>query len=188
MTFTAIDFEASSLPRHGRSFPIEVGIADERGVRSWLIRPAPEWAGWTWTGEAQALHGLTLDQLHGDGRPASDVMGELAASVAGRRLVADSNLDRGWMATLAAAARVDALPIDHVGDWLDRFGSSDAEIAAAQTELRNQPYRRHRAGGDAAWLFAMLARLCRAARAREERSAFDWPIDAGARRPASEPV
>ena len=50
----AVDFEASCLPRHGRSYPIEVGIANENGTaRSWLIRPAVLWEGWTWTEEAR---------------------------------------------------------------------------------------------------------------------------------------
>ena len=54
----AIDFEASCLPRHGRSFPIEVGIAGGGIARSWIIRPHAAWAGWDWTAEAEALHGL----------------------------------------------------------------------------------------------------------------------------------
>ena len=32
MTLIALDFEASCLPRHGRSYPIEIGIADEHGL------------------------------------------------------------------------------------------------------------------------------------------------------------
>nr|MEC6700676.1 hypothetical protein [Sphingobium sp. SJ10-10] len=40
MNYVTIDFEVSCLPHHGRSFPIEVGIADSQGSRAWLIRPA----------------------------------------------------------------------------------------------------------------------------------------------------
>ena len=55
-SLVTIDFEASCLPRDGRSYPIEVGVADMAGwSRAWLIRPEAEWRGWTWWAEAQAL-------------------------------------------------------------------------------------------------------------------------------------
>ena len=70
MTLIALDFEASCLPRHGRSYPIEIGIADEHGlIRSWLIRPPDAWAGWGWTQEAERLHGISKEQLARDGLP-----------------------------------------------------------------------------------------------------------------------
>src|SRR3546814_5436437 len=63
LTILTIDFEASCLPRHGLSYPIEVGIAREGKARSWLIRPHDDWAGWHWSAEAEALHGLDRDRV-----------------------------------------------------------------------------------------------------------------------------
>lgn len=68
----AIDFEASCLPRHGRSFPIEVGVADGEGwSRAWLISPHADWDDWHWTSEAENEHGITREQNDRDGLPAA---------------------------------------------------------------------------------------------------------------------
>lgn len=82
MDHVAIDFEANCLPRHGRSFPIEVWVTDGRGVRSWLIRPVAERRAWDCTNEALALHGISPE----------------------RRVVADSSLDSYWWRMLAGGA------------------------------------------------------------------------------------
>ena len=74
MSIVFLDFEASSLMRG--SFPVEVGLAiGGGGVHSWLIRPAPGWE--EWSPASQAVHGLTLAQLHAEGADVSTV----AASV-----------------------------------------------------------------------------------------------------------
>ena len=39
MGIVTIDFEASCLPQRGRSYPIEVGIAGNKGSLAWLIQP-----------------------------------------------------------------------------------------------------------------------------------------------------
>ena len=78
MTVITIDFEASCLPRHGLSYPIEVGIARKGQARSWLIRPHDDWAGWHWSAEAEALHGLSRDRVEREGLPVETVLAELA--------------------------------------------------------------------------------------------------------------
>lgn len=184
MLLTAIDFEASCLPRHGRSFPIEVGIADERGVCSWLIRPDPAWQSWTWAPQAERLHGIARSRLEEEGLPAAQVAVELVVAVRGRRLVADSHLDAHWRDVLAAAAGQGALPpIEHVGETMARIGARDAEIADAVAVLEAQPFRRHRAGDDARWLHGLIGQLQAAAQARAARPLFGWAD--GAARPAA---
>jgi hypothetical protein len=97
-----LDFEASCLPKHGRSFPIEVGISDLRGVsRSWLIQPHDSWRTWAWTAEAERLHGLDRGQLEREGLPADQVLAALAGAVDGAYVVADCDLDADWLKTLA---------------------------------------------------------------------------------------
>jgi len=148
-----IDFEASCLPRHGRSFPIEVGIATTAMSRSWLIRPADAWLDWGWTAEAQALHGLTRDRVLREGLPAAQVLAELTQAVGNCRLVSDSSLDQYWLDRLAEAAGFHpAFHIDHAGSLFDEAGTSSATVAAAIARADAQVSARHRAGADALWL------------------------------------
>lgn len=167
MNLTAIDFEASCLPRHGRSFPIEVGIADERGARAWLILPLSEWSDWDWTAQAEHLHGIDRATLERSGLPAAQVAMELAAAVQGRRLIADSRLDESWLALLMEAAPGTGLPpVAHVSDVMAELRTTETEIDAACSDLARYPFRRHRAAEDARWLHALLTKLQRAAAAR----------------------
>lgn len=157
MPTLAIDFEASCLPRHGRSFPIEVGIAGNGHAESWLIRPHESWAGWNWSKEAQALHGLSLEQVQQEGRPARLVLEQLAAAANGCRLVADSVIDQYWLETLAIAARMDApFDIDHVALLLDEHGADEQRISAAVACANARHPVRHRAASDALWLSALF--------------------------------
>jgi len=157
---TTIDFEASCLPRHGRSFPIEVGIADGATSRSWLIRPHESWAGWDWTAEAEALHGLSRARIERDGLPASVVLAELVAATQGHRIVADSLIDQYWLDTLAAAAGVPTpFTIQHVATLFDEQGADEEQVGAAVTFADGQGVTRHRAAGDALWLSALIAHV-----------------------------
>lgn len=154
----AIDFEASCLPKHGRSFPIEVGVSDLAGTsRSWLIRPHAQWRDWTWTEEAQALHGLSRARLEADGLPAEDVLAELSMVVKGRQVVADSDLDIEWLKILAAAAhRLMTFKVDHVAVLLDAWNVTPERAADAMRAADRQTTVRHRAGPDARWLALVL--------------------------------
>jgi hypothetical protein len=178
MNLTAIDFEASCLPRHGRSFPIEVGIADERGARAWLIRPRPEWQGWDWTARAERLHGIDRATLERSGLPAVQVAAEVAAAVQGRRLIADSRLDGTWLALLMEASGSASPPVAHVSDIMTELGTTEAEIDEACSALSGHPFRRHRAAEDARWLHGLLTRLRGMAASRMEATPkpplFGW--------------
>ncbi|WP_176400364.1 hypothetical protein [Sphingobium sp. Z007] len=155
-----IDFEASCLPRHGRSFPIEVGIADGDMARSWLIRPHADWEGWDWTAEAEALHGLSRERIACEGQPADVVLAELAAATRGRLVVADSLLDQHWLDTLAAAAGAPApFTIAHVATLFDDEGVDEERIAAAIAFADARAVIRHHAAGDALWLSALIAHV-----------------------------
>ena len=160
MTILSIDFEASCLPRHGRSFPVEVGLAGDGMTRSWLIRPHDDWAGWDWTTEAESLHGLTYARIMQDGLPADVVLAQLVEAVAGRRVVADSLIDQYWLDTLAAAAgRPSPFVIDHIAVVLDEYPVGEARIAAAVAVANSHCPTRHRADSDARWLSIVLAQL-----------------------------
>ncbi len=158
MDYVAIDFEASCLPRHGRSFPIEVGIADAAGARSWLIRPDSRWHDWDWTEEAFRLHGITRERLHDEGLAPETILAELCRAVAGRRVVADSMIDSYWWETLAAVTPGRrASPIHHASAVLDEWGASSEMISAACRDADRLCPARHRAADDARWLWTVLS-------------------------------
>ena len=167
MDWVTIDFEASCLPRHGRSFPIEVGISGALGTCSWLIRPLPEWQAWDWTESAQRIHGIPREQLEDEGLAPATVLREVLEAVGAARVVADSRIDRLWWQTLLDAAGPAVCPrtsgrnigIEHVADLFDELGATHAQILFAQQRADGLCPERHRAGTDARWLFTLLSTL-----------------------------
>ncbi|MET4898604.1 hypothetical protein RN629_15825 [Sphingomonadaceae bacterium jetA1] len=177
MTIIALDFEASCLPRHGRSYPIEIGIADEHGlIRSWLIRPPDAWAGWGWTQEAERLHGISKEQLARDGLPPARVVAELEPYVRGARVIADSHFDAPWLTTLSAlAAKPPPCAIGHVADLLEEMGAAYEHVEAALRQLDRQPFRRHRAAEDARFIIALVREVRgQVEKTRKSQPVFDW--------------
>ncbi len=156
-----LDFEASCLPCDGRSFPIEVALADGHGyVRSWLIRPAPQWADWRWTEEAERLHGISRARIAREGEEAATVMAALNALCAGRAVYADHDFDRRWLATLAEAAGVPAaFRLHHISEWIDPRQPSDSALLSALAVADRKIAHRHRAAWDAQWLAALALAL-----------------------------
>lgn len=97
-----LDFEASSLSKH--SYPVEVAWVFEDGrSRSFLIRPA---TGWTdWSDEAEAIHGISRDQLEKDGLDVSTIVDEMIATLADQDICASApSWDGKWLSTLLRAA------------------------------------------------------------------------------------
>lgn len=164
-----IDFEASCLPRDGRSFPIEVALAAPSGwSRTWLIRPASSWSGWTWAAEAEALHGIESATLERVGQEPAAVMHALNAIAGKRAIVADHDLDRLWLATLSDAAAVaPTFSIRHVADILDKHRRESITRAVAAAD--HAVPMRHRAGPDARWLATLLDQLPPA-----DAAMFNW--------------
>lgn len=161
MSIITIDFEASCLPRHGRSFPIEVGIATHYHARSWLIRPHESWSDWDWTEEAQRLHGLTRERLFAEGLPVEQVAHELLGHIDGHRIVADSSIDQLWLNELMFAAGIVPVPaIEHVSLLMGELGVTDHAITQATWQATRLCPERHRAGSDARWLHAVISTLC----------------------------
>ncbi|MBB3990324.1 3'-5' exonuclease [Croceicoccus naphthovorans] len=165
----AIDFEASCLPQHGRSYPIEVGISvDGLTSRSWLIRPHVSWADWTWTEEAERLHRLSQVRLWRDGLPVERVAAELAEALGGAQVIADNLIDAYWLETLyEAAAQPCPVEIQCIGEILRESGLKSDVIFAAQTRIDALGFGRHRAGEDARWLAALLMELEKQMQARD---------------------
>lgn len=157
----AIDFEASCLPRHGRSYPIEVGIARTGGAaQSWLIRPHPSWEGWDWTEEAENLHGLSRDQIAREGAPVQQVVIELRAALSGACVIADGPIDGYWLRVLEEAANVGPIAeVIELRTLLDGKEIRSAAVFDAIERVDALPLKRHRAGDDARWLATLLTEL-----------------------------
>jgi hypothetical protein len=155
-----IDFEASCLPEDNSSYPIEVALAKVGGSsRTWLIRPSQKWQFWDWCETAEALHGISREQLWREGLPADQVLVELAAEAAGYDVYADADLDAYWLETLAeACGKPVPFPIRYLGEFLGEAGFSRPEVVAALTAAKAQLPVEHVARDDAGRL-ALAVRL-----------------------------
>ena len=132
-----IDFEASSLDRHG--FPVSVGWVSETGTEdSCLIRPAPGWE--EWSEEAEAIHHLTRDQLAREGIAVEQVAQSLVAALDGVDLYASApSWDGKWLSALLRAAGLPRhalrlgsskdLRRSEAGTMLARAGVAEAALA-----------------------------------------------------------
>jgi hypothetical protein len=97
-----LDFEASSLAKN--SYPIEVGWVFEDGrSASHLIRPAPGWN--DWDPAAQAIHGISRDELLAHGEPHAEVAQDMVTALTGHDLLASApSWDGKWLSVLLRAA------------------------------------------------------------------------------------
>jgi hypothetical protein len=96
-----IDFEASSLARHG--YPIEVAWVFEDGrAESFLIAPVATWT--DWDPAAEAIHGIARERLAGEGVAAGEVAGRLVAALSGHQVFASApSWDGKWLSKLLRA-------------------------------------------------------------------------------------
>ncbi len=157
-----IDVEASGFGRG--SYPIEVGLAfSDEETESHLIRPA---AGWDhWDPAAEAVHGISREQLFREGASVVEVAALLNARLAGNRVYSDAwSFDTSWVARLFDAAgfsqhfRIDTirslLSEDEVMCWQEARRQVEAETGGI----------RHRAASDARLLQRTILRARELAR------------------------
>jgi len=145
-----LDFEASSLADDG--YPIEVGWAGEDGsCEAHLIRPAP---GWTdWDPAAQAVHGLTRQQLLSEGEPHELVARRTLAALGPHEVFASApSWDGKWLSVLLRAA---GLP-RHALRLRD---ADEAHLLAAAEILRGRVVDQALAGAAAELLATARRRL-----------------------------
>ncbi|TAV52920.1 3'-5' exonuclease [Rhizobium leguminosarum] len=97
-----LDFEASSLTES--SFPIEIAWVFEDGrSRTFLIRPAPRWTGWS--RKSEAIHGISRQTLMAEGTEISEIVNEMIGTLSGKDLVASAPWwDGKWLGDLLQAA------------------------------------------------------------------------------------
>lgn len=93
-----IDFEASGFGID--SYPIEVGVVLADGQKYCaLIKPAFDWH--FWSGEAEAVHGLSRELVIEHGKPVWMVVNELNAFLGNRVAYSDGwVVDKPWLSRL----------------------------------------------------------------------------------------
>jgi hypothetical protein len=150
-----IDFEACDI-KDG-SWPIEVGIGYRDDLGQWqtaakLIRPEPHWREELWTAEAEAVHGISREELNAapSAREGADW---LLAHAEGRMVVSDfPRKDEPWCDMLLAAGTGEShlWVYDFCWDILQSRFSDEAFYAfyAGTGPFEHDRPRTHRAEAD----------------------------------------
>jgi len=142
-----IDIEASGFGPH--SYPIEVGVALEPGVKFCsLIAPEPDWT--HWDDGAEKVHRVSRDILETYGKPAIEVAHKLNELLGNATVYSDGwVVDQPWLIQLYSRTRV-----------AQRFSISPLEMILSEDQMavwhavKNQvisdlALTRHRASFDA---------------------------------------
>jgi hypothetical protein len=183
------DCEASGLD----GVPIEIGWAfadTQTGAitsEGHLVRPPPDWpVEESWDSAAEALHGITLDQLRGLGCSVWEIAQRMNRVLAGRELFSDGPLDEVWLTRILDEARLDPaftirrmdaeVLISKVATdrGLDAGGYAQAKTAAARLAPRG-----HRAGSGIYSLRGPFDAVMAAGKGSADRSEryFDTPLN-----------
>jgi len=104
-----IDMEASGL--NAKSWPVEAGWAFADGSpQSVLIQPVEMWPEDAWDDEAEALHGLSREQLHREGAPVAEACKVINSALDGCEVYSDApDWDAFWLYRLFGAAKMKPL-------------------------------------------------------------------------------
>ena len=142
-----IDLEACGLGP--ASWPIEVGWCFENGeAEAVLIKPDAAWSLDIWDKTAEALHGLSIDEVTRNGAPAEDVCIRLNKTLAGFSVYSDApDWDGFWLYRLFEAAGIKQQFA--LADFSDVFVemAEEKKLAILEEASKLAPHR-HRAGAD----------------------------------------
>jgi len=143
-----IDIEASGLQSTG--YPIEIAwcSTDSCAVTSILIRPSSTWTSWDYN--AEALHGISREQLMRDGVSVRDAANIFSTATFGAEIYSDApDWDQYWLSLLLSQAG--SILTKNVNNF-DALISNGAHIDGRFTDIKKQAYLmhapRHRAGND----------------------------------------
>ena len=142
-----IDLEACGLGP--ASWPIEVGWCFESGTaEAMLIKPDESWSLDVWDKNAEALHGLSIDEITAKGAPIEKVCARLNETLAGIKVYSDApDWDGFWLYRLFEAASVKQQFV--LSDFSEVFVAiSDATKFAILEKASSLAPHRHRAGAD----------------------------------------
>ena len=150
--------------------PIEIGWAfanPDTGtiqVEAHLIRPGDDWPiGEKWDETAAQLHGISLPELHAEGRSPEDILRRMNEGLGGRELYSDAPAwDDNWLRMIVAAAgaklnfsvsQMEAHTL--IGIVARAQGWEPEPCLAVMDEISRDYPRTHRAAADAHHLAAL---------------------------------
>lgn len=159
------DCEASSIG----GLPIEIGWAfvlpsGEIDSEGHLVKPPAHWdLASVWDPNAEALHGISSEQLAREGRPPFAIARRMNAALTGRELFSDApGDDEHWLRTLFDEAGLDPaftirrLHADELlGNLAIERGWTLETYEVAKNEVNRRAPRTHRAEADACHLALM---------------------------------
>jgi len=154
-----LDFEASSL--RDISHPIEAAWSLEDGaVEAYLIKPAWDWS--DWDSNAEAVHGISQQELIEKGLPAWHLARRMNEALAGKTLHSDApEYDGFWLERLFEHHNEEPqFTLRHFDALFPRL-SPDRVAAQAQIARYRVAGRQHRAAHDVQFLIE-LYRILRA--------------------------
>jgi DNA polymerase III epsilon subunit-like protein len=155
-TLVFIDLEASGL---FNGYPTEIGWIryPDRAEYSTLIRPDVDWLEYgIWDNRAEAITGITRDDLERQGRPRTAVAADLMRDLDGRQLFVDGkHHDVEWLHMIIEPESLSLQSFDellaaaaHKSGWRDLAGAEAFELAIRDMK-KNSLLRPHRALNDA---------------------------------------
>ena len=165
-----LDFEASSLGDN--SYPIEVAWSmDGEAVEEHLISPASVGSWTDWSAKAEALHGISRDELISQGKNPRWLCERIREELGGKTVYSDNpDYDREWMRRLYHGCRRSEPDID----WRNYFdlpgirNLSREHLARLEGEARALVGPAHRAGPDVRHRILLLRLARRETEANEE--------------------
>lgn len=160
--FQVLDIEASALVD---GYPISVAIARADGELLYeLIKPEREWLDYgRWDPNAQHLHGISLERLKSEGRPAREIVDEINQRFSGWLHSDAPSHDLKWLQELrdAAGNELNANVIDREIEPVLRELAEAAEMPHARVDeiynLERTSHNHHALHDAAAWAAAREA-------------------------------
>ncbi len=146
-SISTLDVEASGI--HPESYPIEVGLVLNNG-KSWcsLIKPDDSWT--HWDREAEAIHGISREQLLCHGKTPTEVAQELNQLIKNTTIYSDCwVLDQPWLTKLFEKAKI--RQTFNLQDMMYTLGEDDYDklYKTKQEVIADTKIERHRASNDA---------------------------------------
>jgi len=151
-----VDVEASGLM--AGAFPVEVAWITTSGNGEALLNPSGYWDETKWDADAEAMHGLSVQELRRKGRRPMVVAAALESSLAGKIAFSDSpDHDQAWLDMIHSAAGVPrTYSVETIGRLIGFLGLSPKRAYALFEEARATHPPRGRARSGAAYLSAVF--------------------------------
>jgi len=144
-----IDIEASGFGSAG--YPIEIGFIDEqRKAHCFLVDPQPGWI--YWDSEAEALHGISRQNLLDHGKSAVDIAHYMNNTLRGKKVYTDAwSFDMSWLGNMFDAVdREQMFRLKPLQELLSE-GQREKWSETRDQVVRENCLKRHRASSDA-WI------------------------------------